>query len=509
MSNDQLINSNDQELTTSNNDKTPNDNNKDKKKDKELTLLQALIPLLLGIGSILFGILGLGIDAHVPLLIGIVIACAFGVAYGHKLKDLVQHMLTALGDSMSGILILLFIGSLMGAWIACGSVPYIIYLGLKIISPQWFLLTACVMCAIVAGLTGTSWSTVGTIGVAFMGIGYGLGIPPAMTAGAVVSGSWFGDKQSPLSDTTNFAPIIAKTTLFKHVYSMLYTTGPALVVALIAYAIMGLQFRGSVLDTTIIDNMRAGLESTFNLNISLIIPILFMIILVLLKVDPFVTLVSASLLGTVFSVVVQGTDIKSALTYLHYGFTSNTGITEVDTLLSRGGLDGMMWTVSLIMLAIPFGAALEKIGVFKALIGRLMKKIKTAGGVVTSALLTDMFLIYGAGELFTAMLITGRSYAEAFDEHGLDRAVLSRTMEDGGTMFSPLCPWNPNGVVVVGALGVAVYDYAPYAIMNFLTPVFAIICAFTGFGMLRVGYDTLAKGESKFINVRRKKAKTT
>jgi NhaC family Na+:H+ antiporter len=471
---------------------------------KLLGFWQALIPLLLGIGCVLGGVLGLGMDAQVPLLIGTVVTCLFGIAYGHRLEDMIAHMLKAISDSMGGILILLFIGSLMGAWIACGSVPYIIYIGLKIISPQWFLLTACIMCAILSAFTGTSWSTVGTLGIAFMGIGYGLGIPPAMTAGAVVSGSWFGDKQSPLSDTTNFAPIIAGTTLYKHMYSMLFTTTPALLIALIVYAVIGIQFKATVLDTAVIDSIRSGLESAFILNPLLLIPPLLMIVLVVKKVDPFVTLISASLFGVIFAIIIQGSSFTSALTSLHYGFTSNTGVAEVDKLLSRGGLNGMMWTVSVLMLAIPFGAALEKIGVFEALISRLMTKIKTAGGVVTTALLTDMALIYGAGELFTAMLITGRSYAKSFDEKGLDRAVLSRTMEDGGTMFSPLCPWNPNGVVVTGALGVATFAYAPYAIMNLATPIFAIVFAFMGIGMLKAGYDEFKKGEPKtFFSERR------
>ena len=473
------------------------------KEKKMLSFWQAIIPFALGIGCVLGGVLGLGMDSQIPLIIGTVIVSIFGIFYGFKWSDILQHMLKSLGDSMMGILILLFIGCLMGAWIACGSVPYIIYIGMKIISPQWFLLTACLMCAILSAFTGTSWSTVGTLGIAFMGIGYGLGIPPAMTAGAVVSGSWFGDKQSPLSDTTNFAPIIAGTTLFKHMRSMLYTTTPALIIALIVYALLGLQFRGAELDHTTIDAINTGLESTFNLTPWLLIPPLFMIILVIKKVDPFITLIGASLLGVLFAIIFQGTDPTSALTSLHYGFTSNTGIAEVDTLLSRGGLNGMMWTVSVLMVAIPFGAAMEYIGVFETLIHIITRKVKTAAGIVTAALFTDMALIYGAGELFTAMLITGRSYAKAFDEKGLDRSVLSRTMEDGGTMFSPLCPWNPNAVVVTGALGVATFAYAPYAIMNLLTPICAIICAFTGFGLLKANYDKITnKKEKKFINPR-------
>ncbi|MBU0956932.1 MAG: Na+/H+ antiporter NhaC, partial [Spirochaetes bacterium] len=424
---------------------------------------QALIPVLALIAFLSFSIILFGSSPHIPIIGATIVAVIVAMVLGHKWKDLEEGIVNTIKMSMQAILILMVIGMVIGSWILSGTVPALIFYGLKLLSPAIFLTATCLICAVVSLATGSSWTTAGTVGVALMGVAAGLGVPPGMAAGAIISGAYFGDKMSPLSDTTNLAPAMAGSNLFDHIKHMAYTTGPALLIALVIYTILGFGFAGKSIDTSAVAEITDTLKATFNINPFLLIPPVVVIVLVVRKMPALPGLLIGALLGTLFAAIFQGAfheiTVGSLIDNLHYGFSADTGVGVVDDLLSRGGLDSMMWTVSLILCAMTFGGVMEKAGFLEVLARGMLKIAKGRGGLVLATELSCVATNMMAGDQYLSIVIPGRMFKTAFDEAGLAPKNLSRCLEDAGTITSPFFSWNTCGAFMSQTLGVSPLAY--------------------------------------------------
>ncbi len=421
-------------------------------------------------------------EAHMALLVSAIIAAIVAVINGWKWKVLEQGILAAINRSMQAILILMVVGSMIGSWIAGGVVPAMIYYGLMLLSPGVFLVAGCILCAIVALATGSSWTTAGTIGVAMIGVGMGLGINPAMTAGAIISGAYFGDKMSPLSDTTNMAPAVAGSNLFDHIRHMLWTTTPSLIIALIIYAVLGMGHSGESVDMSGVTMLMDGMKAEFWISPLLLLPPIFVIIMVALRAPALPALIGGIALGVVF-MGVQGVSPVDFGVILNYGYESSSEISEVYDLLTRGGMQSMMWTISLVMCAMTFGGVMDASEQLKSMSELLLRAAKGTGSLVLITNLSCIFYNIVACDQYLAILLPGRMYKEAFEDRRLRNKNLSRCLEDAGTMTSSLVPWNSCGATMSTFLGVATFSYLPYAFMNILNPIVSVFYGFTGISM--------------------------
>lgn len=429
----------------------------------------------------------LGIPVHVAMFIALGIAVATLMFGGLSWEKVVKAMEDGGRMALTTVLILLIIGMVMGSWMASGTVPAIIYWGLKLINPNMFLVTSCLVCCIVSLATGSSWSTAGTIGVALMAVGDGLGINPAITAATIVSGAYFGDKMSPLSDTTNLAPAIAEGDLFDHIRAMMYTTVPSLIITLVFYGVLGSRFGADTIDAPLISATLEGIESVFNMNFLVWLPPIFVIVLALLKVPALISLFFSSILAAVIAMAVQGNSIAEITTFMDSGFVSNIGVESVDRLLSRGGLQNMSYTILLTMVVMPFGTLLEHSGVLQVLLERFKLVTRSAASLVVTTVLTAIGLNIVTASQYMSIVLTGRMYVQAYKDKDMLPQTLSRTLEDSGTVTSVLVPWNLCGLFFAGALGVNTIDYVPYAMFNWLTPLISIAFAIFGLFQWRAG----------------------
>lgn len=450
---------------------------------------KAMIPILFLIVALISTLQFFGGDPHIPIIASAAVAAIVAIASGQSWKDLEQGMVETISMSLQAILILAIIGMIIGTWILAGVVPTMIYYGLKIISPSIFLVATCLICCIVSLATGSSWTTAGTVGIALIGVGQGLGIPLPMVAGAIISGAYFGDKMSPLSDTTNLAPAMAGSNLFDHIRHMVYTTGPSLTIALILYGILGIKYAGNSLDTSSINSILTALSDQFTISPFLLLPPILVIVMVVMKVPAIPGLIGGTVLGGLFAWIFQGAGMSAIIESAHYGFVSETGIEAVDNLLSRGGLDSMMWTISLILCAMCFGGVMEKSGMLHALAAKILTFANSTGSLVLATILTCIATNLVAGDQYLSIVIPGRMYKGMYDELGLHPKNLSRALEDSGTLTSPFIPWNTCGAFMHTTLGVHPFAYAPYAFLNLLNPLVSIFYGFTGITMEKISED--------------------
>lgn len=443
------------------------------------------------------GLPDISVAVQIPLFISALFAAWIATTLlGQKWSDLEEGIAETIKMSMGAILILMTIGMVVGTWIVSGIVPAMIYYGLKILTPGMFLAATLIICSIVSLATGSSWTTAGTVGIALMGIGQGLGIPAPMVGGAIISGAYFGDKMSPLSDTTNLAPAMAGATLFDHIRHMLFTTGPSYVISLILFSIIGLRFTGNQMDNAAILALSQGLSGIYNLNPLLLFAPVLVIAMVIFRIPALPGLFCGAVLGGIFSMVFQGTSVNDVLNVLYSGYVSTTGIESIDALLTGGGLTKMMSTVSLIMCAMMFGGVMERSGMLGAIASSILKLAKSTGSLVTATILSSVFINIIAGDQYLAIVIPGRMYKNAFDERGLAPKNLSRCLEDSGTLTSPLIPWNTCGATMIGTLGLAPFAYVPFCFLNLINPIISIIYGFTGFTMDKVDPKSLVQSET-------------
>ena len=448
-------------------------------------LWEALVPILGMTLIIVVAILKWGLEPHIPIVIACLLAAIMAKKVGCSWNTIRAGMLESIFRAVEALIIVMVVGMLIGTWVQGGIVPGMVYYGLELISPKAFLLTGAILCAVVSLATGSAWTSSGTIGIALMGIAAGLGINPALAAGMVISGAYFGDKLSPLSDSTNVAAATAETNLYDHVGAMMYTTIPSFIIALIIYGIIGLQFGGGDFDASRVKLIQETIITQFNISPWVLIPPIFVIVSAVKKVPAIPSLLMGSIIGGIWAVVLQGESIGSVLTAFHYGYSSDTGVAVVDKLLSRGGVDSMMWTISLIIFALAFGGILEKGRFAEVIMEKIIARIKTVGGLVTATIVTGIISDFVLTDQYLSILVPGRMFAPVYDKMGLERRFLSRTLEDGGTLWSPMFPWNGCGAYQSATLGVATFAYFPFAFMNLINPFVAIIFTYMGIAIFR------------------------
>ena len=455
----------------------------------------ALIPVIFLIGSLYYAIQVVEASPHIPLFTSAIVAALVGMfVLKVKWSEIEEGIVDTIKMSMGAIIILMIIGMVIGTWIISGVVPTMIFYGLKILSPKIFLLATLLMCSIVSLATGSSWTTAGTVGIALMGIGMSLNIPAPVIGGAIISGAYFGDKMSPLSDTTNLAPAMAGAKLFDHIRHMIYTTGPSYVLAAILFIVVGMGYSSDALDLTLIDQINEGLSMDFNLSIWLLLVPVITIGIVVMKVPAIPGLFGGAIIGGIAAMMFQGSSLGDVVNAMHYGYESATGIEFVDTLLTRGGLDSMMWTVSLILCAMTFGGVMEKTGMLESLAGVILGFAKTTGTLVLSTIITALGMNVLAGDQYLSIVIPGRMFKKAFDDRGLAPRNLSRVLEDSGTLTSPLIPWNTCGAFMMATLGLAPWTYVPYCFLNLINPLVSIFYGFTGITIMKLEDDPSYEG---------------
>ena len=440
----------------------------EKKVAREPSFLLALVPIVAMIGFMLYCFLGHSEsgyhDAHLPLVMSIVVACIVGHFCGHDFKDMLAGMIERLSASMEAVLILCTVGFLVASFMASGAIPSLIVYGLDLLTPKLFLPIGCILCAIVGMSCGSSWTTTATIGLAFLGIGAGLGIP-----------------------ATNLAAAVAETGLFDHVTAMVSSTGPTLLIALILYTIMGLNIDASAYDPTVAQSIQDAFRGAFVISPVLLIPIIVVIVMCILRVPGLVGIAISVATATIFMMIFQPTSIYGSralgdiFNTLHYGIGVETGNEVADSILGKaGGMDGTMWTINLILLALAYGGALERCGCVERLFGGLKHKIHSVGSLILATLLTSIFCDATMCDQFLGIGVPAPIYADKYDELGLGRNMLSRSLEDAGTLWAVMFPWTGCGAYQTGVLGMSPLVFFPYAFVNLLNPVYAYVTALFG-----------------------------
>lgn len=462
---------------------------------REPSFLDAIIPVIALVGMLSLSVYLYGDESssganQIALIMAGCVALLVGVKNGHKWNDIEGAIRQGIANTYGAILILMTVGMLVGSWILSGTVPAMIYYGLQIINPVVFYFTACILSAITAISIGSSWTVASTIGIGLMGIAAGLGLEPEITAGAIISGAYFGDKMSPLSDTTNLAPAVAGTDLFTHIRHMMWTTFPSIGIAVLLYLIIGLT---SDINSDNID-LSAQLtliEQNFDIGIYLMLPLVVVFYLAIKKNPAFPTLVIGTLTALVLAVIFQqdvivkfaGADgrndfvviIDGIWQALFSGYSADTGDSTMDDLLTQGGMASMMNTIWLIMCAITFGAIMEKLGLLKRLVLGLLNMATTTGSLILVTALTCIGVNILAADQYIAIVLPGRMYRLEFKKRNLAAKNLSRALEDTGTVTSVLVPWNTCGAFFASTLGVATFAYLPYCFFNLISPVVSVL----------------------------------
>ncbi|MCP4896920.1 MAG: Na+/H+ antiporter NhaC [bacterium] len=463
---------------------------------KKPTLLQASTPLVamalfLGVG---YGVLQL--NAEVLLIAAAAVAGVIALQLGYTYKELETGILTSMMKGMPAMLIVITVGALIGSWIACGTIPMLIYYGLQLISAKYFLVTACIVCSIISVVTGTSYGTVGTLGVALMGVAQGLEIPLGQAAGAIVAGSYFGDKLSPFSDTTNLAPVAARSNLFDHIRHTLWTTTPAWLIGLAVYLILGLMSsRTGAVDLNITATILTDVRANFEFHWLLILPPMITLFAAIRRHPVIPGMLASAAVAAILALSIQGMDLKPAIASMVTGFTSTTGNTVVDTLLTRGGMVSMMHVTLIAFCAFAFGGIVQCAGMLDVLLEHLVKFANTTARIVASTVAGTMTVALMTGSSFLSILIPGELFAPVYRRNNLAAKNLSRTTEDSGTVVVPLVPWSIAGVFMAGTLGVETLQYLPWAVMCYLSFVMALIYGFTGIGIApRINDDETVPG---------------
>ena len=451
---------------------------------------QGLICVVFTLAVIMYSIFKSYGEAHMPLALSAAFVAVVGALNGWKWSVMEKGMLAGINRSMQANLILLTVGMLIGTWKCAGIIPAMIYYGLDILNPSIFLVTACLLCSIVSLVIGSSYTTAGTIGVALIGISIGLGVNPVMTAGAVVSGSYFGDKMSPMSDTTNLAPGVAGSNVFEHIRHMVYTVTPSYLIALVVFFILG---RSAHSDGNVTmelkDILQNAISAEFNMSPALMLPVLILLIMVILKVPALPALFFSVLMGVFVMAVAQGVKVVDWFSIMHYGYESSSADIAlsddytVADVVGGGGFDSMLWTVSIVMCSMSFAGVLEVTGMLGQLVEAILKVAKNTGLLVTATICTCIFVNLLTADQYLAIILPGRMYRQAFEDRKLKNKNLSRCLEDSATLTSPLIPWNVCGATMTGFLGVPTTQYAPYAVLNYINPIVSIIYGFTGFTM--------------------------
>ncbi|CEN78566.1 Na+/H+ antiporter NhaC [Paraclostridium sordellii] len=460
---------------------------------KKPTVLQAIIPILFMIVALAVGYGYLKMKIEPIMVISAFFAAIIALKLGYTWEEMQKSIIDKIASALPATLILWSVGFLIGSLMFAGTVPMIIYYGVQLINPKFILVTAFISSALLSLVTGTSWGAAGTIGVAMMGIAGGLGVSLPATAGAVVAGAFFGDKLSPLSDTTNLAPMAAGSELYEHIKHMLYTTLPAAIVSLIVYLFVGFKTSGADMATPeLVTTMTTQLDSMFNFNIVLLMPIVFVILGSVRKWPTIPTMLGSSIFTIILGVAVQGFSLVDGFSALVGGFdVTMTGYVgevaeEVLKLINRGGVASVTSTTVLIFCAMGFAGIVSVSGMLDVVLELLMSKVKSTFGIILSTIVSCFTVAFVTGSSYLSILIPGELFKDVYPKKGLSPKNLSRTLEDSGTVIVPLVPWSAAGAYMASTLGVSTMEYLPWAVLNYTGIIFAIILAATGFGISKI-----------------------
>jgi NhaC family Na+:H+ antiporter len=472
---------------------------------KPPTLLDALIPIiflivLLASAVYLYGADGIGGPIQVALMLSMMIAGLIGLKNGHKWAEMGKAAVDGISQAMGAIFILLGVGALIGTWTMAGTIATIVHYGVQFLDPNWYYLACAVICGVLALSIGSAWTVAGTLGVGLIGIANLLGVSPEITAGAVISGAYFGDKMSPLSETTNLAPAVAGSDLFTHIKNMLWTTLPSILIALVIFAVIGLRGVFSApLDLTVV---LEAIESIFNVGLLTLIPLLVVLIMSLRRIAAFSTILVGALVGGLMAVILQPelvlafvddpglstpvAMVKGIWSAMATGFVVESPYEGLNVLFSRGGMASMLETVWLIISAMAFGGVMEATGLLARLIQPVLKATKTDRSLLVATGLTSIGINIVAGDQYMAIVLPGRMYRDIYNEKGIAPETLSRQIEDTGTITSPLIPWNSCGAYMSATLGIATFAYLPYCFFNLINVAISLIYAVIGFQIKRI-----------------------
>lgn len=470
---------------------------KEKRTLRKPTFLAAFTPIVAMLVILTYGkgVMGYATEPLLLLVAGIAAFLAFRV--GVTWDEIMEEVCLKIAKGMPAILILVSVGALVGTWMAAGTIPLMIYYGVQLVDPQWMLVTSFLITAVVSVVTGTSWGSVATMGVALMGIASTLGVSLPATAGAVIAGSYFGDKISPLSDTTNLAPIAAGSTLYEHIFHMFYTTIPATIISLIVYGFIGMNADTSVsVSSESVTKMLNQLDSMYSWNIMLVIPVVLVLAGSVLKWPTIPVMMGSTVVAGIEAIVLQGISLKNVLASTVSGFNvkmiaapgfdAATCTIEVTKLLNRGGMNSIMSTTLLVFCAFVFAAIMSRAGFLDVVLQKILSVAKSTGALVSATVASCLVMALTTGNSYLSILVPGEMFRDAYKARGLAAKNLSRTLEDAGTVFVPLVPWSAAGAYMTSCLGVETLDYLPYAILCYAGFMIAIFYGFTGIGIAKL-----------------------
>ena len=453
--------------------------------NQQLSPIIATGLLLSLFGWLLLGLFALSLSLHALLLTSLGALMVCGRLLGIGIDELRDGLFQGIQDAIPALVIFLLIGVLMASFMLSGTVPSLLYYGLYLLSPEWFAPATLILCAVMSSATGTSWGTVATLGVALTGLGQVFGLPPSLIAGAAIAGASFGDKMSPISDTTNLAALSSGTDLYRHIRSMSLTTLPTFLIAGGVLTVIGYQSGEQILPPAAIKALSSTLEAEFNLSWLTLTPIALMAFLAIRRIPAETTMFLTSVYAMALAISLQGTPLSQVMAAVYDGTPFATGQEVLDTLLSRGGMASMAWTLTLALIAVALGGVLRTLGVFEVLVTTLIKKLQSRGALVTTSTLGSTMGNALLTEPYIVIILTGQLFRDAYGLRRYDPALLSRSIEEGSTLTAALIPWTTTGIFYASTLGLSVLDYAPYAVLNWLNLIVGIIFAWLGWGLIK------------------------
>ncbi len=483
---------------------------------REPSLGQAVLPVLVLVGLLASAVYMFGDDAssganQIALILAAATGAVVALSNGYTWKEVERGIVKGISMSMAAILILLVVGSVIGTWILGGVVPTMIYYGLMFLTPAIFYAAACIICSFVSLATGSSWTTAGTVGVALIGIAVAQDLNLGLAAGAIISGAYFGDKMSPLSDTTNLAPAMAGTDLFTHIRHMAWTTGPSYVIAVLLFIAIGLMSPAPT-ETAQLEGLTTGMREVFSIGPHMLLPAVIVLVLVVKKMPAFPALLIGALIGCVFAMLFQqpavlglagesemgtfGRLLKGSWIALFDGYSISSGNEALDELLTRGGMSSMLSTVWLILSAMMFGGVMESTGLLQRLAATILRGVRGTGSLIAATLATAFGTNVIASDQYISVVVPGRMFRAEYRRRGLHPKNLSRALEDAGTLTSPLVPWNTCGAFMAQTLGVATFAYAPFAFFNLINPLVSAGYGFAGFTIEKLTPEEMAEQDA-------------
>jgi NhaC family Na+:H+ antiporter len=453
---------------------------------KTPSFLHALICFSVVVLMISMGLFVFGISLHSILFLCLCWVTLNASLLGHPYLAIQSMMSDAITRALPAIYIFILIGMVIASFMQSGTIATLIYYGLALLEPSTFLITGLLLCCLMSVVTGTSWGTVGTLGVVFIGIGSVMELPLPIVAGMVISGATFGDKLSPISDTTNLAAMSAETDLFSHIKAMLYTTLPTLVLVMLILLVLGVSYSGNHLPDAEINSIQAAIGSSYHLNpLVTLIPLLVMVVFSMRKFSPQVSMSLSILTAVVIAVIYQGVDFVTVANSLWSNQPGTTGIENIDQLLGRGGINSMSWTLLLSIMALAMGGILYKSGFLEVLLAGVIKHIQGAASLIAVTIVSGFAGNVAMGEAYISIILNCQLFGKSYQAAGLQKSMLSRSVEEGSTLTTGLIPWTTAGAFYATTLGVPVLDYLPYAFLNYLNPLVSITMAALGIGILR------------------------